>query len=327
MIVIKKFYEANMANRIILDAGHGGYDNGAVYFGRMEKYDNLDLTLAVGEILDNNGVDVLFTRVEDVYVSPLERAYMANMEEADYFVSIHRNSSPIPNTYSGVQSLVYNMNDPAALMAENINKELEEVGFTNLGIAVRTDLAVLRRTDMPSLLVEVGFINTDSDNTLFDERFDDIANAIAAGIMDTLEMEGTDNSEETDNQDETNTPDGTDNSDGANTSDRTNETRNNRGTNTPGNEDSEVDMDFEAGENEREQPVYHIQLGLFRELSNANNLVNNLMQTGLNADVMKQGDLYAVITGEFSDLDEAVLAAGDLRQQGYSTLIVRNGKK
>lgn len=285
-----------MANTIILDPGHGGYDNGAVYFGRMEKYDNLDLALAVGEILDSNGVNVLFTRTEDIYVSPLERAYMANMVPADYFVSLHRNSSPTPNTYSGVQTLVYSMDDPSAILAENINRELAEVGFTDLGTAVRTDLAVLRRTDMPAVLAEVGFINTDSDNTLFDERFDDIAFAIATAIMDTLGTPETGAGEEE-----------------------------NTGTGT--HESSEIDTEYQENENNEEQPVYHIQLGLFRDINNAMSLMNNLSQSGYQVNIMRQGDLYAVVTGDFNSLDEATEAENTLRQQGYSTLIVRDGNR
>ena len=64
--------------KIILDAGHGGYDNGAVYNGRKEKDDNLSLTLAVGEILSDSGVEVGYTRVDDVYQSPVDKARIAN---------------------------------------------------------------------------------------------------------------------------------------------------------------------------------------------------------------------------------------------------------
>ena len=91
---------------IMLDAGHGGYDSGAVYGDRYEKNDTLSLVLAVGTILENNGVDVLYTRTTDVYQSPNEKAGIANRSDADYFISIHRNSSPDPNTYSGVETLV-----------------------------------------------------------------------------------------------------------------------------------------------------------------------------------------------------------------------------
>ena len=75
-------------------------------------------------------------------------------------------------------------------MAENINEQLEAIGFVNLGVKERPGLVVLRRTRMPAVLVEVGFINSDTDNMLFDNNFDDIALGIAEGILDTLQMNG-----------------------------------------------------------------------------------------------------------------------------------------
>lgn len=59
-----------MAYKIVLDAGHGGEDPGAVYKDRKEKDDNLKLALAVGRILEDNGVDVVYTRTTDVYQTP-----------------------------------------------------------------------------------------------------------------------------------------------------------------------------------------------------------------------------------------------------------------
>ena len=173
---------------IVLDAGHGGANPGATYQGRQEKDDVLALTLAVGQILENRGVDVYYTRTTDVYESPAQKALEGNQTGADYFVSIHRNSSPYPNQYSGIESLVYNRYGAAARLADNINQQLEAVGFLNQGVNQRQDLVVLNRTQMPSVLVEVGFINTDADNQLFDKRFDDIAQAIADGILITLGM-------------------------------------------------------------------------------------------------------------------------------------------
>jgi len=171
---------------VVLDAGHGGENPGAIYNGRQEKDDTLALTLAVGRILEANGVDVYYTRETDVFETPLQKAQEANQTGADYFVSIHRNSSPMPNQYTGIETLVYNRYGEAARLAYNINDELEEVGFENQGVNERTNLAVLRRTQMPAVLVEVGFINTDADNVLLDARFDDVAQAIADGILDTV---------------------------------------------------------------------------------------------------------------------------------------------
>ena len=171
---------------IMLDAGHGGRDPGAVYNGRQEKDDTLNLVLAIGEILQNNDIDVQYTRTTDVYESPYQKAMEANEAGVDYFISIHRNSFPRPNEVNGVESLVYNKQGIKYEMAQNINEQLETVGFVNLGVQARPNLVVLRRTEMPAVLVEVGFINSDVDNQLFDANFNDIALAIAEGILDTI---------------------------------------------------------------------------------------------------------------------------------------------
>ena len=178
-----------MPYSIMLDAGHGGRDPGAVYNGRQEKDDTLRLTLAIGEILKNHGIAVEHTRTTDIYESPYEKAMEANNADVDFFVSIHRNSYPTDNTVSGVETLVYDKSGIKLKMAEDIDEQLESVGFVNLGVKERPGLVVLRRTKMPAVLVEVGFLNSDTDNTLFDNNFDDIAQAIAAGILDTLEVE------------------------------------------------------------------------------------------------------------------------------------------
>lgn len=130
---------------------------------------------------------MLYTRTTDTYQSPNEKANIANRSDASYFISIHRNSSEVPNTYSGVQTLVYANAGIPALFAQNINAELEKVGFTDLGTSVRPNLAVLRGTDMPAALLEVGFINTEQDNRLFDLKFPEIAQAIANGILNTVQ--------------------------------------------------------------------------------------------------------------------------------------------
>lgn len=175
-----------MATRIIIDAGHGGYDNGAAYEGRLEKNDNLNLALALGDALADRGYDVAYTRTTDVYNSPVRKAQIGNESGADYFISLHRNSSPDPNGYNGVQTLVYDKSGVKYELAKNINSELEKLGFRNINVDERPNLAVLRATNMPAVLVETGFINNDYDNNLFDYNFEAIAEAIADAIDGTL---------------------------------------------------------------------------------------------------------------------------------------------
>ncbi|MCD8231882.1 MAG: N-acetylmuramoyl-L-alanine amidase [Clostridiales bacterium] len=175
-----------MAADIILDAGHGGFDNGASYMGRAEKDDVLKLTLDVGEKLEADGYSIYYTRTTDVYNSSSEKAQLANESDGSYFISFHRNSAVEDNLYSGVQTLVYRENETVSRLAENINTALAQVGFQNLGIEEIPGLIVLRKIKMPAVLVEVGFLNNETDNALFDEKYEEIVNAIVRGIEESI---------------------------------------------------------------------------------------------------------------------------------------------
>ena len=121
-----------MAYKIVVDSGHGGEDPGAVYPGRQEKEDTLRLALEVGRLLEAGGQDVVYTRTTDVYQTPFEKAQIANREEADYFISIHRNSSPRPNQYQGVETLIYDKSGIKLKMEEAINGALEELSLIHI---------------------------------------------------------------------------------------------------------------------------------------------------------------------------------------------------
>lgn len=177
-----------MVYKIVIDPGHGGSDWGATYEGRKEKDDNLRLALAVGRILQNNGIDVEYTRTDDVYNTPLEKAMMGNNAGADFFVSFHRNATGTQDQSTGVETLVYDDSGVKAEMARNINRELANLGFANRGVIERPNLVVLKRTQMPALLIEAGFIDNEEDNNKFDAEFDEIAAAIAEGMLETLDM-------------------------------------------------------------------------------------------------------------------------------------------
>lgn len=177
-----------MAERmiVVIDAGHGGTDPGATFDGRQEKDDNLRLAMAVGRILADNGMDVRYTRTDDTYNTPLEKAVMANDAEADFLVSIHRNAMPVPGTGSGIEVLVFEDKGVSGKLARNIGEALNKTGFTNLGTVERPGLVVLRRTKLPSVLVEAGFIDNEEDNSLFDQNFQMIAQGIAEGTLNSV---------------------------------------------------------------------------------------------------------------------------------------------
>lgn len=140
----------------------------------------------MGKILEENGISTLYTRTADVYNSPQEKAEIANRSGADLFISIHRNAMPVPGTGSGASVLVYEDSGVAAVLAENILRNLVQLGLKDQGIQERPGLVVLRKTQMPAVLVEVGFIDNPMDNAFFDRNFDAIAKAIADGILTTL---------------------------------------------------------------------------------------------------------------------------------------------
>ena len=160
-----------MAYKIILDPGHGGSDPGATFNGRQEKDEALGLAMSVGKLLENAGFDVAYTRTADVYNTPFEKATIANNMGGDLFVSFHRNSAPNADMYNGVQTLVYNDQGLKAELARNINENLVALGFADIGVVERPNLVVLKRT---------------VDNEIFNNKQNEIAQAIADAIIDTL---------------------------------------------------------------------------------------------------------------------------------------------
>lgn len=178
-----------MAYKIAIDPGHGGRDPGAVFEGRQEKDDALELALAVGQILEDSGIDVVYTRMDDVYNTPFEKATMANNSGADLFVSFHRNAMPTPGSASGAEVLVYEDAGLPAKVARSVLSELSQAGLTDRGVIERKNLVVLRRTQMPAVLLEVGFIDNPQDNQIFDSEFEQIAQGIADGILSSIDME------------------------------------------------------------------------------------------------------------------------------------------
>lgn len=95
--------------KVTLDAGHGGYDNGASYYGRKEKNIALAVALKVGKILESYpNVDVIYTRKKDEFITLKERAKIANRANANLFVSIHCNANK-KSTVNGSETYVMGM--------------------------------------------------------------------------------------------------------------------------------------------------------------------------------------------------------------------------
>jgi len=182
--------------RVCLDAGHGADDPGAVSPDgtRLEKDDCLAMILAVRDrlVASYPEIEIALTRSDDTFIELDDRCDIANKARADLFVSVHRNSAP--GSASGVEIWVPSGGPRAdKQLAEGILEGLINAGISeDRGIRSGTsgnpssDYYVNRHTKMPSCLIELGFMTSDTDNQLFDSNFDAYARAIADGIAAAL---------------------------------------------------------------------------------------------------------------------------------------------
>lgn len=176
---------------VIIDPGHGGSDVGAEYNGRYEKDDNLDISLKVCEILKDNGIKAALTRKEDKFISLENRCRIANFRKAKAFVALHRNSA---DNARGVEIWISgNASDEESALANEIMNSLSQAGIS-LDRGVKKgyaqgdgDYYINKHTKMSSCLVELGFINNENDNELFDKNIDSYAEAIAGAVIKYLE--------------------------------------------------------------------------------------------------------------------------------------------
>lgn len=312
---------------VVIDSGHGGSDPGAVYNGRQEKDDVLRLGKAVGALLEARGIDVVYTREGDIYETPFKKAQDGNSVGADYFVSIHRNSSEYPNQYSGAEVLVYSDSGIRRELANNILDGMEMAGLKNLGIDERKDLVVLRRTQMPAVLVEAGFINSDKDNETFDRNFDELAQGIANGILKTLgypvytssASATADMWDDMENRQDNNGQ----RDDGQNMPVDDMPGYGNRGSERFYDESAEIydEPGTRSCNCQCQDVLYRVQVGAYRNKDNADRMLNLLLVDGFPAFIVFDDGLYKVQVGAYRNLSNAIAMEYKLRQYRYNTYI------
>lgn len=176
---------------IVIDPGHGGDRPGACYEGIMEKDIDLDVSLKLVSILQNQGFQVIMTRSTDVEVGLYERADLANAAGADVFVSLHSNAAENRSDYQGIYTYYHPSSNRGARLAQAIQTPLCQItGGIDRGIK-DADFVVLRETDMCAVLVEMGFMtNHEELMRLVDDDYQQLlAQGIARGIVDYLTAE------------------------------------------------------------------------------------------------------------------------------------------
>ncbi len=185
-----------MPIRIYIDQGHNpyGFNAGAEGFGLREQ----DITYLVGAYLANIlNADSRFTAITsrtspdeilgyDTNSSLRTRTEQANQWGADYFLSIHTNANVNP-AINGTEAYVYAVNTPSYELAVNIvNEIVRRLGTKNNGIYARPSLHVLRRTNMPAVLIELAYLSNEGDAALLADKPYEFAYAIYVGLLNYL---------------------------------------------------------------------------------------------------------------------------------------------
>lgn len=177
---------------VCIDPGHGGNDTGCVGVdGSEEKDDALRLAMLVVHELESRGIKVITTRTTDVWVDLVERPMFANKQNADVFVSFHRNSLEDDTVTKGFEAWINNEDsENAEELANLIMSNLEAVGISrNRGVKKGTqgnfeeNYRVNASSSMPSVLLEMGFMSSPTDNKLYRDNAAAYAKTIADAIV------------------------------------------------------------------------------------------------------------------------------------------------
>ncbi|WP_208590956.1 N-acetylmuramoyl-L-alanine amidase family protein [Gracilibacillus suaedae] len=171
--------------KVVIDPGHGGKDKGATgASGKYEKSFTLSLSKKVEKLLKQEfGIEVFMTRTDDSFISQESRyrPKYANKLNADLFISIHGNTFSNPDV-SGTETFYYHKN--SHLLAEVIqNHVVEATGFRDRGIK-KKDLFVVKDTEMPAALIEVGYLTNAQDESKM--RTDDFQSRVASSIVEGI---------------------------------------------------------------------------------------------------------------------------------------------
>ncbi len=176
---------------IVIDAGHGGYDPGALSInGTKEKDVVLKASHILKKKLENKGFKVYMTRERDNYVKLYDRAGIANQLDADLFISIHINAAVNTKAY-GMETLYApdtsrNNKEFARAVQDNM---LELTNAKDRGIVSRPELAVIRATEMDAILVELGFVSNLHEEMLLlsEDYLNKCTEGIVNGIIEFME--------------------------------------------------------------------------------------------------------------------------------------------
>jgi N-acetylmuramoyl-L-alanine amidase len=169
---------------VVIDAGHGGKDQGCAYGDVLEKDINLEIALLLERKLENAVFCVVMTRDDDTFVSLNDRVEAAEDAQVDAFVSIHVDSYPDNESVNGVTVHYETGADGGKELANVLYAMLGSTKNVTVRNLMESDLYVLRNTTMPATLVETGYItnSTDRENLQSRKFLDRLTDGIYEGI-------------------------------------------------------------------------------------------------------------------------------------------------
>ena len=179
--------------KVVIDPGHGGPDPGAVGIAGLRETDVvLDVSLQLARLLQSRGVEVLLTRTSEVDVDLPPRVALANSSGADLFLSVHANALSMDRPdVNGIESFYFEpAGNRARALAAAVQQQMLAISPGSPDRGVRTArFFVIRRTVMPSTLVEMGFVTGSLDAPrLMDANFRrQMAVALATGVLTYLQ--------------------------------------------------------------------------------------------------------------------------------------------
>lgn len=175
---------------VVIDAGHGGSDPGAVRENVEEKVLTIKISDLIAERLKDQGALVYMTRCDDTFVSLNDRVEYSNKIKPDIFVSVHINASE-KSDINGIETHYYK--DDSIDFAKDIHKAMvSKIDANNRGV-LKSRFYVIKNTDAPSVLLELGFISNEEERNLLltNQRQEDLADAVTEGIINYLNKTGT----------------------------------------------------------------------------------------------------------------------------------------
>ncbi|MCK8826257.1 N-acetylmuramoyl-L-alanine amidase [Natroniella acetigena] len=182
--------QSKLERKIIVDAGHGGIDAGANRKGVLEKDINLAIAKNLANFLNRGSLEIIMTRTEDKLYNDdrnqdiINRVKIANESGAELLISIHTNSFPSSTSFGG-QTFYKPNSEESKKLASAIQEKLIEIQPENYRKIKSAPYYILRKSKIPAVIVEVGFISNPEDRERLTDQEEQqkIARGIGEGVI------------------------------------------------------------------------------------------------------------------------------------------------